>query len=238
MGSEAPELVEFHITGFKKFHGVADNPTEVIVSKIEEYMRIHGMPNGVQLGSCTVLETAGMGALESLLQLLNTPFEAIEKPLILSPPGDSQGLQHSGGLLSVPHKRIVWVHFGVNSVSNNFAVERRAVNEATFRCPDELGWQPQREPIVPEDGPTSFIRETTMQVRDLVGQLKSEGYDVMESYDAGRFVCNYVYYHSLRQAQKNGIKSLFVHVPMFAVINEERQLQFIAALLNVLATFC
>lgn len=35
------------------------------------------------------------------------------------------------------------VHFGVNSVSNNFAVERRAVNEATFRCPDELGWQPQ-----------------------------------------------------------------------------------------------
>jgi len=35
------------------------------------------------------------------------------------------------------------IHFGVNSVSNNFAVERRAVNEATFRCPDELGWQPQ-----------------------------------------------------------------------------------------------
>ena len=35
------------------------------------------------------------------------------------------------------------VHFGVNSGATNFAVERRAVNEATFRCPDELGWQPQ-----------------------------------------------------------------------------------------------
>jgi len=80
--------------------------------------------------------------------------------------------------------------------------------------------------------------QTTIPVRDIVGQLKKEGFDVMESYDAGRFVCNYVYYHSLRQAQKNGVKSLFVHVPMFVVINEERQLQFIAALLKVLATFC
>lgn len=145
----------------------------------------------------------------------------------------------------------------------------------------------QREPIVPEDGPTSFIREvsifdfrryslqislvctfhvavrfmlfssfscgsdilhilkcvivilqTTIPVRDIVGHLKKEGFDVMESYDAGRFVCNYVYFHSLRQAQKNGVRSLFVHVPMFVVINEERQLQFIAALLKVLATFC
>lgn len=24
-----------------------------------------------------------------------------------------------------------------------FAIERQAVNEATFRCPDEFGWQPQ-----------------------------------------------------------------------------------------------
>ncbi|KAG0554182.1 hypothetical protein M758_12G074200 [Ceratodon purpureus] len=237
MGSEAPELIEFHITGFKKFHGVADNPTEVLVGKLEEHMRKHEMPSGTQLGSCTVLETAGQGALAPLLQLLNTPHEGIERPLIMST-GDSQGVQPARGLLSVPHKRVVWVHLGVNSVSNNFAVERRAVNEATFRCPDELGWQPQREPIVPDDGATSFIRETTFPVRDIVTSLKNGGFDVMESYDAGRFVCNYVYYHSLRQAQKNGVKSLFVHVPLFVVISEERQLQFIAALLKVLATSC
>lgn len=35
------------------------------------------------------------------------------------------------------------IHFGVNSGASNLAVERRAVNEATFRCPDQLGWQPQ-----------------------------------------------------------------------------------------------
>lgn len=35
------------------------------------------------------------------------------------------------------------VHFGVNSGATRFAIEQQAVNEATFRCPDEMGWKPQ-----------------------------------------------------------------------------------------------
>jgi hypothetical protein len=38
---------------------------------------------------------------------------------------------------------IFQVHFGVNSGASRFALENQAVNEATFRCPDELGWKPQ-----------------------------------------------------------------------------------------------
>lgn len=34
------------------------------------------------------------------------------------------------------------LHLGVNSGALKFAIERQAINEATFRCPDELGWQP------------------------------------------------------------------------------------------------
>ena len=37
----------------------------------------------------------------------------------------------------------VQLHLGVNSGSARFAVEWQAVNEATFRYPDELGWQPK-----------------------------------------------------------------------------------------------
>ena len=70
-----------------------------------------------------------------------------------------------------------------------------------------------------------------------MGALAKEGFDVMESYDAGRFVCNYVYYQSLRHALNYGTKSLFVHVPLFLIIDQERQLQFVAALLRVLASF-
>ncbi|GAB4832543.1 hypothetical protein Ancab_006561 [Ancistrocladus abbreviatus] len=35
------------------------------------------------------------------------------------------------------------LHFGVNSGAARFAIEHQAVNEATFRCPDEMGWKPQ-----------------------------------------------------------------------------------------------
>lgn len=40
------------------------------------------------------------------------------------------------------------LHFGVNSGATKFAIEQQAVNEATFRCPDELGWQPQVHVVI------------------------------------------------------------------------------------------
>lgn len=66
--------------------------------------------------------------------------------------------------------------------------------------------------------------------------LVKMGYEVMTSDDAGRFVCNYVYYHSLRFADLNGIKSIFVHVPLFLTIDEETQMRFAASLLEVIAS--
>lgn len=77
--------------------------------------------------------------------------------------------------------------------------------------------------------------QTTLPVEEITKTLATKGYDVMTSDDAGRFVCNYVYYHSLRFAEQNGNKSLFVHVPLFFTINEETQMQFAASLLEVLA---
>jgi hypothetical protein len=37
MGSEAApaSFIEFHITGFKKFHGVAENPTKGLVGRLK-----------------------------------------------------------------------------------------------------------------------------------------------------------------------------------------------------------
>lgn len=58
------------------------------------------------------------------------------------------------------------------------------------------------------------------------------------SQNAGRFVCNYVYYHSLRFAEQKGHKSLFVHVPLFSRIDEEAQMKFIGDLLEGVASTC
>ncbi|XP_019187748.1 PREDICTED: uncharacterized protein LOC109182136 [Ipomoea nil] len=216
MGSEGPPAVTVYVTGFKKFHGVAENPTETIVSNLQDYVKKKGTPKGLILGSCTVLDTAGQGAVGPLYQTLQS------------------ALNNDGSDSS--NSRIIWVHFGVNSGATRFAIEQQAVNEATFRCPDEMGWKPQKVPIVPADGPISRTRKTCLPVEEITKALAKMGYEVMSSDDAGRFVCNYVYYHSLRFAEQNGIKSLFVHVPLFLTIDEETQMQFAASLLEVLAS--
>ncbi|CAM8983813.1 unnamed protein product [Rhodiola kirilowii] len=218
MGSEGPSAVTVHVTGFKKFHGVAENPTETIVGNLREYMNKKGTSKGLIIGSCTILETAGQGALGALYQTLQSAFEK-----------DNE--------LTSPARRILWLHFGVNSGASRFAIEHQAVNEATFRCPDEMGWKPQRVPIIPADGPTTRTRKTTLPVEDITKSLAKMGYDVSTSDDAGRFVCNYVYYQSLYFAEKNNVKSVFVHVPLFSTINEEIQMEFVSSLLEVLASF-
>ncbi|KAI0504433.1 hypothetical protein KFK09_015385 [Dendrobium nobile] len=215
MGSEAPPVVTVHITGFKKFHGVSENPTETIVSNLKGYMEKKGLPKGLVIGSCSILETAGEGAVASLYKILDSALSTHESSSV---------------------DRVIWVHFGVNSGATRFAIENQAVNEATFRCPDELGWKPQRVPIIPSDGGISRIRETSLPTNEITKALSGMGYSVMTSDDAGRFVCNYVYYHSLRFAEQHGIKSLFVHFPLFLTINEETQMRFAASLLEVIAS--
>lgn len=90
-------------------------------------------------------------------------------------------------------------------------------------------------PLVHRFEPIYFM-QTSLPVEQIAKILASKGYEVTTSDDAGRFVCNYVYYHSLRFAEQNEIKSLFVHVPLFLTIDEDTQMQFAYALLEVLAS--
>ena len=58
------------------------------------------------------------------------------------------------------------------------------------------------------------------------------------SEDAGLFVCNFTFYKSLQQSQRNSKQkwhSLFVHVPPFEVMGPEQQLSMAAAILDSIA---
>ncbi|CAJ1870302.1 unnamed protein product [Sphenostylis stenocarpa] len=74
--SPTTPITTVHLTGFKKFHGVAENPTETIVNNLTEYMNEKGLPNGLVIESCSILETAGEGALETLYQRLQSTLLA------------------------------------------------------------------------------------------------------------------------------------------------------------------
>ncbi|KAK5838731.1 uncharacterized protein LOC108476112 [Gossypium arboreum] len=217
MGSQEPKAVTINVTGFKKFQGIAHNPTETIVNNLKNFVESKGLlPAGVTLRSCTVLETAGNGALPVLLKVLESGISGID----------------------TKNEHVIWLHLGVDGGARKFTLEQQAVNEASFFCPDELGWQPMRQPIVTDDGGISRKRQTTCSIEAILRFLKNKGYAAMTSNDAGLFICNYVYYHSLRFAEQKGHKSLFVHVPLFSTINEETQMQFVASLLEAIASTC
>lgn len=55
------------------------------------------------------------------------------------------------------------------------------------------------------------------------------------SVDAGRYVCNYTYYASLKQAQKMNhvhVHPIFVHIPLFSKIDEETQFDMVKQIIK------
>ncbi|CAM9717353.1 unnamed protein product [Pylaiella littoralis] len=94
----------------------------------------------------------------------------------------------------------VFVHCGVDGSAKRFKLETHGFNEATFRVPDEKGYCPSFTPVEKDNPDTGHCRVTTIPVVNVLERLEAMGWGpeyVAESKDAGRFVCNYVYYMSL-----------------------------------------
>ena len=106
------------------------------------------------------------------------------------------------------------LHFGLTLLDTIVRVESWATNEMTGRIPDADEAQPFEEPIDPsEDAPV--IYETPIPVPDVVAALRNRGFPTRVSRNAGRFVCNALYYTTLNFLERNGssVPALFVHLP-------------------------
>jgi len=186
-----------------------------LIQLLPIHLRDNPLRNNAEVASYTVLETSGVGSLFSLCELLqkNRAMNWREKEV-----------------------KVVWLHFGVNNNSDCFTLEKMAWNEANFSCPDERDWQPQNQEIIPEYQALSHCLESTLPVDTLKDTLLGLKFTVETSEDPGRFVCNWIYFHSLHFACMNSSSdaSLFVHVPPFKEISKERQLEFARELIDEL----
>lgn len=192
--------IHFIITGFGKFRDAPENPTTIIASKLVDYLQeqdIDGDWNSKI--TVTVLEVS-VGAVKEFLNGLEAQLKQQQQHPISS--------------------SIVLLHLGVNYKGTGFQLEQCAYNDASFRIPDERGYQPEKVSILPELewGKTLY---TTMNVERLCKKLgseykcevlskaeaeeKSQSQDgrtqsslkIIHSTDPGRYVCNYIYCSSL-----------------------------------------
>lgn len=124
------------------------------------------------------------------------------------------------------------VHFGVAARRDHVAFERFAHNICGARD-DRRQVDESREELV-EGGPLAL--QTDVRLGRLVeryGELAGAEVPLAEiSRDAGTYVCNAAYYHSLRAFHDSPIDVLFIHVPM---LEPDRARRLGAHLAQVLA---
>jgi pyroglutamyl-peptidase len=127
-------------------------------------------------------------------------------------------------------KDAVFVHLGVAAGRTEMCLEQCAYNNADFRCPDERGWNPEEVPIEGAGTDIDKCLTSPLPLSDICANLQGRFDAVRTSDDAGRFICNFIYYQSLMR----GNNAVFVHVTPFDVIPMDAQLEFLTALIEQL----
>ena len=207
------DRVFFLVTGFGKFPGVPANPTEVLVNGLRSQGKADdGDGEPKRFLSCEVLKVSAKTVSDHLQEL---------ERLLDGKAGGS---------------KFVVVHFGVDVCACRFKLEKRAINEADFRLPDEDGFQPRGAPVVSSTSDLEACLHTRVDVEGVSERLRQDGFDVQVSHDAGRYVCNYTYFSSLKRFENHeALYSLFVHVPSFHAIDAPTQAKFVDKLFERLA---
>lgn len=114
---------------------------------------------------------------------------------------------------SLDDQPVLLIHTGLADLRTRINLERFALNLRDYRIPDNHQHQPVDEHI-DDHGPEAL--RTSIPLPDLAATLTSRGILCEVSNHAGSFLCNEVYYRSLRWLQTSGRPgaALFMHFPL------------------------
>ena len=224
-GRKNSRRCSFVITGFGPFAGVPCNPTSKLISCLQDNKAQLLEDDGVHIRETHILDTSADAAKREI--------QGIYSRLC----NDNLALDNEHSTKDV----IVMLHLGVNYRGKKMQLEQCAYNEATFRVPDNNGYQPQKICILGNSSTFGQCLQTTLDIDEICSELQLQGQpSCCVSQDPGRFVCNYTYCLSLDQCRlanesaNVGCHSLFLHVTNFDVIAEDDQLKFIISLLKAI----
>jgi pyroglutamyl-peptidase len=100
--------------------------------------------------------------------------------------------------------------FGLAARRRHVCVETRARNAISVLFPDAERYRPT-DPLITAGGPNA--RYGRAPVPRLVGALRAAKVPARASRDAGRYLCNYVYWRALERADGAAPLVAFVHIP-------------------------
>lgn len=101
--------------------------------------------------------------------------------------------------------------FGLAGRRRHVCIETRARNAASVLFPDVTGYRPPRGVIAPHE-PAS--RRGNAPVVSLLQAARGHGVPARLSRDAGRYLCNYVFWQALGHVKQGRPLVQFVHIPL------------------------
>jgi len=113
--------------------------------------------------------------------------------------------------LLTQHKPDIVLMFGLAGRTNFLRIETRARNARSVLFPDVSGYQPMEREIAPGQAP---LRGNAPFTR-LFAASRASRTPTRLSRDAGRYLCNYVYWRAL-EASRSGTLAQFIHIPPVA----------------------
>jgi pyrrolidone-carboxylate peptidase len=150
---EDPEC-RFVVTGFGPFQNVPINPTSVIADGLMEYLE------QLRIDDPTTMSSMAMNTTSTVLEVSTVAVKGFLDSL--------KGPQEMEGCNGFT----VLLHLGVHYCGQGFQLETCAYNDATFRIPDERGFQPEKE-LICESIPWEQAFYTPLDVNDLCQRLQS-----------------------------------------------------------------
>eukprot|EP00939_MAST-03C_sp_MAST-3C-sp1_P001199 g1199.t1 len=198
------ETVHIHLTAFGPFPGVPVNPTEALMEMVKkDKLGVDSVRMTTHVFRCAALDVDDLS-------------KKIHR---------EESRQGTG--------KHIWIHMGVHTGSKHLRLEKRAYNCADFRCPDVRGEILKNRAILSNRPSSSYI-ESDLALETLKRTLsKRESFPVMVSVDAGRYLCNYLFYRTLAFCSDMcAHKCLFLHIPPFHTVSLSDQTRFVIALIR------
>lgn len=159
-----------------------------------------GVENNPTAAVCEALRGTTIGGLSIRSTIFEVCFESI-------------GQQLSQVWIEDPPQRVVLLGVAVDRES--IGIETRAVNRCQSQRADATGFVPEDNRVLSSAHPLDCELHSSMDTAALVQRLNRAGFPAECSSDAGRYLCNGVYFHALSLAAKAARPTdcVFVHLP-------------------------
>lgn len=103
------------------------------------------------------------------------------------------------------------IEFGLSAKATGFALECIARNQMASALPDNSGFRPD-DKMIETDAP--LVLPTGLPVEDIYEDLTAKGLPVEYSQSAGGYVCNHLFYKTLRLTHSERPRQAgFIHLP-------------------------